>query len=224
MRRLSGEEYAALIAGGQPLASDRHGVKVLVLPDGTIVKLFRRKRLFSSALFRPYAARFVHAAQRLAALGVPTIRVIEAYTVPSIDRHAVHYHPLRGRTLRQALAESVDPAPLLEALALLMADLHHRGVYFRALHLGNVVELEDRPGALGLIDVSEASVGRRPLGPGMRARNFKPLLRVPGDRQTVLGFGFDRFVGAYLEAAGLSGSDRQRFLRALARPPLAAGG
>jgi len=55
MTPLSHDQYRSLRADAQVIEADGHGEKVLRLADGTFVKLFRRKRLISSALFYPYA-------------------------------------------------------------------------------------------------------------------------------------------------------------------------
>jgi len=58
--------------------------------------------------------------------------------------------------------------------------LHERGVYFRSLHLGNVVRTPD--GRLGLIDISDVRVHRRPLGRLLRARNLRRMQRMAAER------------------------------------------
>ena len=58
MKTLNKEQYQALREDAEVLAADDHGDKVLKLNNGQIMKLFRRKRLFSSALIYPYGKRF----------------------------------------------------------------------------------------------------------------------------------------------------------------------
>ena len=58
MQELDLSAYESLRAGATVLEADKHGDKVLRLPDGNFVKLFRRKRLISSAALYPYAQRF----------------------------------------------------------------------------------------------------------------------------------------------------------------------
>ena len=54
MKSLTNEEYLAMRAGADVTAADEYGDKVLLLRDGTYLKLFRVKRLFTSARFFPY--------------------------------------------------------------------------------------------------------------------------------------------------------------------------
>ena len=51
--RLSKAALNQMIVGAKVLEADSYGAKVYMLQDGKILKLFRRKRWFSSALLRP---------------------------------------------------------------------------------------------------------------------------------------------------------------------------
>ena len=66
MQTLEQADYLALRADARVLEYDRHGDKVLQLADGSYLKLFRRKRLLSSAAWYPYAKRFADNALALA--------------------------------------------------------------------------------------------------------------------------------------------------------------
>ncbi|MDX1375377.1 MAG: hypothetical protein R3357_07450 [Burkholderiales bacterium] len=195
MEILGHDDYLALRAGARVLAQDRFGDKVLALADGTILKLFRRKRLISSAAWYPYAQRFADNARTLAALRIPCPEVTGVYRLPSVRREAVRYRPLEGETLR-ALARAGADAPELRArLAGFVAGLHASGVYFRSLHLGNIVLTPC--GALGLIDVADLRVARRPLSAARRQRNLRHLVRIAEDRAWIRPAGDATFDEAY---------------------------
>jgi hypothetical protein len=215
VKRIVHQEYAERVRDARVLSRDRHGDKVLETPDGHIIKLFRLKRLWSTALWDPYAKRFQRAAVRLAALDLPTVEVLELFRVEGTRKDGVLYRPLAGTPLREALAEGWDAQGLLEAFAAFLAMLHGKGVYFRAIHFMNVLVLEG--GGLGLIDVSETRFASRPLGPARRSRNFKPLVRYEVDRRALERFGVARFVASYLGHANLAPRVQRRFLRLLAR-------
>jgi len=100
MKKLSKEGYLTLREGAEVIEADSNGDKVLLLTDGTYLKLFRVKRLITSARLTPYSKRFVENAKKLAQLNVPTVSVIDTFKIPSILRSAVHYRPLPGVTLR----------------------------------------------------------------------------------------------------------------------------
>jgi hypothetical protein len=183
------EEFLALKTGAEVLEADLYGEKVLLLTDGSILKLFRRKRLITSAAWYPYAQRFVDNAEALARRGIPIPRVIEAWRVPSVKRDAVRYWPLAGKTLR---ALTVEGGEELDAdgerrtkrlFTAFVIRLHALGIYFRSLHLGNVILTPN--GELGLIDFSDLRIYRRPLSTFMRRRNIRRMLEISAERDWI---------------------------------------
>src|SRR5690606_35574721 len=68
-------------------------------------------------------------------------------------------------------------------LAEFITHLHECGVYFRSLHMGNIVLTPDNQ--LGLIDISDMRCLGRPLSRRMRDRNYRHLLRYENDWQQV---------------------------------------
>jgi hypothetical protein len=180
LQTLEHDDFLALRKDARVLERDRHGEKVLVLADGSYLKLFRRKRLFTSAAWYPYARRFADNAVALAGRGIPCPEVTGLYRIPGVRRDAVRYRPLEGRTLRQLIGSGADTAGLRARLARFVADLHEAGVYFRSLHLGNIVLMPS--GAFGLIDIADLHARRRPLPAHRRRRNLQHLLRDAQDR------------------------------------------
>ncbi|MFW9268532.1 toluene tolerance protein [Pseudomonas sp. NR3] len=165
-----------LIEGASILEADSYGPKVYLLQDGNILKLFRRKRLFSSALLRPYSTRFIKNAARLQELGVPTLEVLAYYKLQKPGMTAVLYRPLPGKTLRQlSNQESFSWQQRLPDLIELIRSLHARGVYFRSLHLGNIVVTPEN--TLGLIDVADMRFLRSPLPRYLARRNLQHFAR-----------------------------------------------
>lgn len=201
MRTVGHDEYLRLREGARTIEADRYGDKVLLLPDETYVKLFRRKRLLTSAAFYPYALRFADNLDALTRLAIPCPITIALYRITSIDRDAIHYRPLVGRTLRHIVKSEPDSAEaerLRKALAEFIARLHALGVYFRSLHLGNIVLTPDN--TLGLIDVADMSLRQRSLGRLLRTRNMKHLLRYPEEATWLCAGG--SFFDAYNHASG----------------------
>jgi hypothetical protein len=179
-------DFLALKNGAEVLESDPHGEKVLRLTDGRILKLFRRKRLVSSAAWYPYARRFVENAEALAARGILVPRVIAAWRVPSVKRDAVLYWPLEGTTLRALLRSGLDAERerrLKRLFTAFVIRLHSLGIYFRSLHLGNVVLTP--AGELGLIDIADLRLYRGPLSAFMRRRNIRRMLETPDERDWI---------------------------------------
>jgi hypothetical protein len=174
--RLSKAALDQMIVGASVLEADSYGAKVYRLQGGNILKLFRRKRWFSSALLRPYSKRFIDNAVQLEKLGVPTLKVVHFYTLERPGMTAVLYQPLPGETLRQlAKAPGFSWAQALPALIGLIRELHRSGVYFRSLHLGNIVVTPDK--TLGLIDVADMRFFKAPLSESLKKRNVQHFAR-----------------------------------------------
>lgn len=203
MKQIDSSRYLELLAGATVLERDGHGEKVLALADGTLVKIFRRKRWLSTALFYPYARRFVRNASRLAELQVPCVDVMDIFHCPGMARHLVVYRPLPGTTLRAALSDvATDRQTLLTSFAAFVASLHGKGIYFRSLHFGNVIVSADG-GELGLIDVADLDFCPGALPVRKRLRNFRHILRYRKDSDFLCDYGWEKFLRAYLDAAAL---------------------
>lgn len=186
MRRIDHQTYMVMREGAEVLEADHYGDKVLRLSDGTFLKLFRRKRLLSSAAWYPYAQRFVDNAVGLQRIGVPVPAIIDVVRIPSISRDAVHYHPLEGETFRSLARQDLDEetkARLKNLFVDFVCALHDKGVYFRSLHLGNVVLLPD--GRIGLIDIADLRLFVRPLRRMMRQRNMRHMQRNVDEREWI---------------------------------------
>ncbi|MCM8614239.1 toluene tolerance protein [Accumulibacter sp.] len=186
MKRITAEEYQRLRAGAEVLEADSFGDKVLRLADGTILKLFRRKRLLSSAAWYPYARRFADNAVAIRRRGIAVPEIIDIMRIPSLARDAVHYQPLPGVSLRQLLRAGMDVdtrQKLRTAFTRFVIELHDKGVYFRSLHLGNVLHLPD--GSFGLIDIADARLRPWRLSRHLRRRNLRLLLAAAGESELV---------------------------------------
>ncbi|WP_028694982.1 hypothetical protein [Pseudomonas cremoricolorata] len=197
--RLAQVDFDALTQGARILEADSYGAKVYLLEGGNILKVFRRKRLISSALLRPYSQRFVDNAGRLAQMGIPTLEVISHHKLEAPGKTAVLYRPLPGDTLLDLSRESsFDWADYLPRLVELINRLHHAGIYFRSLHLGNVVETPE--GQLGLIDVADMRFLRAPLPSRMVRRNLQHMERYIARENLAAQFPLQAFQAAFADA------------------------
>ncbi|MBN2645354.1 MAG: hypothetical protein JXR59_07775 [Desulfuromonadaceae bacterium] len=203
MEHLSAQQFQHLLASSRLVEEDGYGPKVLRTPSGQIVKIFRRKRLLSSALFLSYARRFARNARRLYRLGVPTITVRRLASCREPKRQLVWYDPLPGTTLRDWCREH-PPESLMPELGAFVAQLHERGVLFRSLHWGNIIV--SAQGTLGLIDIADIRFYRRPLTLSQRQRNFQHLLRYAEDCRLFHRFA-EGFWAGYLAHSRLAPQD-----------------
>ncbi|POD77988.1 toluene tolerance protein [Pseudomonas syringae group genomosp. 3] len=204
MQALDHAHYLDMVQGAEVLEADGTGDKVLRLRDGSMLKLFRRKRLVSSAAWYPYAQRFADNCVTLAQRAIPCPRVLTVCRIAEIERDAVHYDPLAGYTLRQLLGSALSDDSLRRQLGRFIADLHEKGIYFRSAHLGNVILTPE--GNLGLIDIADMKTYRRALRKSLRLRNFKHMLRYQEDRQWLLDNGNPAFLEGYISAQSLCDS------------------
>jgi len=204
---LDDSELAALLQGAQTIEADGGGLKVAQLSSGDFLKLFRRKPLLSSALWAPPAARFAKNAQRLLTLGIAAPPIEALLQLPR-GQSAVRYQPLPGQTLRTRWAQlgAGERAEEIYRFGAFLGALHEKGVYFRSLHLGNVLHLPD--GSLGLIDLSDMSISRRALPACKRKRNLKHMLRYKEDSRFLLQQHTDHWLDGYAKSSGSAAAQR----------------
>lgn len=186
------------LADARVIERDPRGIKVLQLPNGEYLKVFRLRHRLSWARFQGYAQRFSRHASKLTALGIPTIRVLECYEVknahlldyplvknqlsettqvsaPLSHTFVVHYAPLAGKTLKDLLDQQQLQTQHVIQLGAFIAELHEKGIHFRSLHLGNIVLTP--AGSMGLIDIADMKIYPWSLWFGTRLRSFRHLTR-----------------------------------------------
>lgn len=184
MQTLSQLELSALSANARVLELDGLGPKVLQLTDGSFLKLFRKRQVLSRETLKPYAKRFAENAERLRRLGFSSPQIIQVYWLDDpVNKTAVHYWPLPGETLRHVLGNSAcdHRQQLVAQFGELLARLHANGVYFRSVHLGNVLVQPD--GELGLIDLADMRISYFALSLHKRQRNLKHMRRYVEDQK-----------------------------------------
>ncbi len=201
---LNKQEFEQLIEGSSVLEQVDYGVKVYLLGDRRVIKLFRIKRIFSASFVYPYSVRFARNARKLIALGIPSVVVERTFYSHHLRKHGVIYPLLEGKTF-SGLLDTPQREEHLKLLASFVVKLHSLGIYFRSLHLGNVLLLED--GSLGLIDVGDMRFKHRRLTQGERVRNFRHLYRSADHSGGLRDFGYEPFVALYLQALSDTGGE-----------------
>ncbi len=93
-------------------------------------------------------------------------------------------------------------------LAGFLAHLHDRGIYFRALHPGNVLRLDS--GSFGLIDVTDVRFFILALTRHLRARNLSRLMYYKKHRR-ILGAHFEALVREYCARIKMDAGSYGRF-------------
>jgi tRNA A-37 threonylcarbamoyl transferase component Bud32 len=216
LKPFSLEEYQQLVSISEVLEQDGHGLKVLKTSEDLMVKIFRRKRLVSSALLKSYAARFVENARKLESLGFNTVDIVDVYYCRAIKRALVLYHPLPGETLRTTLQMREHNDELMERFIQLLARMHEKGVFFRSCHFGNIIVAASMD-SLGLIDIADMKILPESLSIDRRLRNFRHLARYAIDRESINTFGIDNFIDVYYKSCQISDSYKIKFIDVLRR-------
>ncbi|WP_454862851.1 O-antigen ligase family protein [Pseudomonas hormoni] len=207
IKRLTQPALQALTTHARVIEEDGLGPKVLRLADDSFLKLFRPRRWYTSGSFNAYSERFAVNSERLRNMGFPTPQILDLYRLDD-GGSAVHYTPLPGNTLRQVLQAITAPdvrQALVERFGKFMAQLHEQGVYFRSLHLGNVLVLED--GEFGLIDVADLRIYPSSLSLSLRQRNLRHMQRYTVDRRWLFEDHFQALLQGYAVTASKSAVD-----------------
>lgn len=201
MRIVTANELQDWLRQGELLEKDSRGPKVVHLANGQLLKIFYSRRLPWLDRLLPDAKRFARHAQRLQALGIRTPEILECCW---IDRHqavsACLYQPLAGTALDKVYGQSRAAFDAqLPALAAYIHHLHQRGIYFRSLHLGNILCTPEQ--GFGLIDFLDIRFKGRPLNRTLIRRNFNHLQNYL-QRRRVLDFPWEQLLRCYSAAGG----------------------
>lgn len=175
MRIVTAQELESWLATGKVLEKDARGPKVVALESGLFLKIFHTRRHPLLARLQPAARRFAENARRLPLKSIAAPRVVDLFW---LDRASglsgCLYDPLPGLSIEQIYFDNPKQVQsLLEPLAIFIRNLHRQGVYFRSLHLGNILQLPD--GSFGLIDILDLKNKNRALNSWQINRNFQHL-------------------------------------------------
>lgn len=175
MRIVAARELQDWLAHGTVLEKDSRGPKVVHLETGLILKIFHTRRHPWFARLNPPAQRFAQNAKTLHELSIPAPRVVENVW---LDRakglSACIYQPLPGTSLESVFKESPEKMErLFPALAVFILTLHMNGIYFRSLHLGNILHISED--SFGLIDFLDLTKKPRKLSKWETKRNLEHL-------------------------------------------------
>lgn len=192
---MSSKEYRELADQNKILERDSWGIKVLETADNKIIKIFRLKRLISSAFFFPYALRFKWNSILLKRKGIETVVVTKIVYCREEQRHVLYYKKLAGVSIKSILEKNKHNKVLLNKLNAYIAMLHEKGIYFRSLHFGNIIVKPD--GEFALIDISDMKFFPYKLLINQRIRNWKQVLKYEFEKTIIDRYGWDIFFDEY---------------------------
>lgn len=174
--------------------------KVLVSREGEIIKIFYpKKKWFTSNRFNPRAVRFAKNAQRLTALGISAPEVTQLCYCPALKIHVMKYRKVLGQETRELV--HIDGLTLLGKIIEFVANLHEQGIFFRSIHLGNIIYYQQR---FSLIDITDVRFKRKALGFTHRLRNLKHLFLNREDKQDWHRYGIEQCLNLYFQHSNLS--------------------
>ncbi len=194
--------------------------KVFEKKSDTIIKLFyAKKTLWSSDHIYPRARRFAANVKKLHAHGFSVPIISETQFCPDLKIHLLYYAKLAGQDVRY-LAKN-GHADTITAVAKLLADLHGKGIFFRSIHLENLL-YDQNSSTFSLLDVTDVRFKNYSLSVYLRYRNIRHLLQEPHDQQIWKAYGVQDFMQEYFKESDLSAYSRkmldwlvQRFTAAL---------
>ncbi|AHY41307.1 toluene tolerance protein [Stutzerimonas decontaminans] len=175
MRIVTAQELESWLASGDVLERDGRGPKVVALSNGLYLKIFHTRRASWLARLRPAAIRFARNAQTLAAHGIATPEITETFWLDrDIGLSGCLYRPLPGHSLEGLFRESPETLiAKLPELASFIRKLHEHKIYFRSLHIGNILLLPT--GRFGLIDFLDLQQKLLPLNSWQIRRNLRHM-------------------------------------------------
>jgi hypothetical protein len=149
----------------------------------------------------------VRNAKGLAKRGIPTLHITQIIALPEQQSYAVRYTPLAGVEVRSLMKNQLQST--VEQLIPFLVHLHEKGIFFRGIHLGNIVRVNE--GEFGLIDIADLSFKRGSLTLIQRVRNLSHMLKNKDDARFYRDFGVEQFLRDYATQAQMSGFEKMIF-------------
>lgn len=175
--------------------------KLLESAQGKMIKVFYAKhKRFSSNHRKPYALRFSENAVRLQNNGIRTPSVDPLQYCKEYDAYILTYSKIPGENTR--ILANLNHQFIIPRIAEYIASIHHKGIFFRSLHLENL--LYDDIHGFALLDIVDVKFMTRPLHNFLRYRNLKHMFRIADDREFWQKYGVHQFMNIYFEVANLS--------------------
>lgn len=205
LKPLSIEQYHQLTQHCETIKTSRNRPVILISKTGTIIKHIYHRSGWSSSRIWPYALRFLKNSQLLKPLGFTVPQVHSTYRCHALRCDIITYSRLDGRSVRALWLKGQKEA--LFRTPAFIAKLHQEGIYFRDLHLDNLLYHNN---AFGMIDLASIQKKKKPLSVSMRQRNFQHLFSKEEDQGIFAQYTPEQFLSTYQVTAQLSETDYAR--------------
>jgi hypothetical protein len=194
--------FAHLHKNGKVISEHRdYGPKVFITEDGDYIKVFNPKSGLTKRKIFPKYKKFIENAYRLRELNIKTINITGIYHLTQFNSYAVKYQAIAGEDLRSLFASRGKQ--LVKDFLPFLYSLHEKGIYFRGIHLGNVLLLDNKD--YGLIDVADLYFRAKPLSIIDRVRNLAHMVKTKPDDDFFAQYSVAKFIQEYAETAKYKG-------------------
>ena len=172
-----------------------------------IIKIFNVRGYISSGFFNTYASRIIKNSIKLKEHKISSIEITNELAFQYNNRlSGVSYRYIPGKTYRD-LGNKITKEMITD-LAKYISIIHKKGIYFRAMHLGNIL-LHNKK--LFLIDIAKIHFYPWPLFIFTRARAFRRMIKYQDD---IINFGlinYKNLISEYMNSSKFNTFERIRF-------------
>jgi len=200
-KRLSKSELQSFTENNQLLFGRPERPEMMLTSKQEVIKFFYQRKFISTSLLSPQAERFNANSIKLKRIGITAPEVSELIFCPDMSVHVAVYRYLKGTDLRTMCSQNNYQG--MDKLPSYMASLHEKGIFFRAIHLGNILLLNGNE--LALVDIVDMTVSSSQLSTPRRARNIAHLFKSRKDKKLLEHYGLRRFLDTYHMSAKLTG-------------------
>ncbi len=172
-----------------------------------IIKIFNVRGIISSGFFNTYASRIIKNSLKLKKYDIPSIEITNELIFQYNKRlSGVSYKYIPGTTYRN-LNHKIT-MDMITDLANYISNIHKKGIYFRAMHLGNIL-LHNKK--LFLIDIAKIHFYPWPLFVFTRARAFRRMIKYQDDIKNFGLINYKNLISEYINSSKFNYFERIRF-------------
>lgn len=172
-----------------------------------IIKIFNVRGYISSGFFNTYASRIIKNSIKLKEHEISSIEITNELAFQYNNRlSGVSYRYIPGKTYRD-LGNKITKEMITD-LAKYISIIHKKGIYFRAMHLGNIL-LHNKK--LFLIDIAKIHFYPWPLFIFTRARAFRRMIKYQDDIKHFGLINYKNLISEYMVSSKFNSFERIRF-------------
>lgn len=172
-----------------------------------IIKIFNVRGYISSGFFNTYASRIIKNSIKLKEHEISSIEITNELAFQYNKRlSGVSYKYIPGKTYRD-LGNKITKEMITD-LAKYISIIHKKGIYFRAMHLGNIL-LHNKK--LFLIDIAKIHFYPWPLFIFTRARAFRRMIKYQDDIKHFGLINYKNLISEYMNSSKFNSFERIRF-------------